>query len=162
MAQMKLDHFVKYIKSYQNIKLLSVFSVNVFSVKPLQETVPLSTIVYFVRSKIQKLSAQSLILDTSVPQAYVTQQQHPHSTIFRLYELKKIHRESSEGKQGPCSAHAVQLPGDIMCLTRCWEQDVGVKGQLSQETGGSSVCVHILQLILFQQQCTVCRQHSYQ
>lgn len=67
MALMKLDHVVKYIKSYQNIKLLSVFSGNVSPVKPLQETVPLSTIVYFVRSKIQKLSAQSLILDTSVP-----------------------------------------------------------------------------------------------
>lgn len=138
-----------------------MFSVSVSPVKPLQETVLLFTIVYFVRSKIQKLSAQSLILDTSVPKAYVTRQQHPHSTIFRLYELKKIHRESSGGKQGPCSAHAVRLPGDIMCLTRCWEQDVGVKGQISQETGGSRVCVHILQLILFQRQrAGVCRPHS--
>lgn len=67
MTPRKPDHFVEYIKSYQNIKLLSVFSVSVFSVKLLQETVLLSTIVYFVRSKIQKLSAQSLILDTSVP-----------------------------------------------------------------------------------------------
>lgn len=50
-----------------------------------------------------------------------------------------------------------------MCLTRCWEQDVGVKGQISQETGGSSVCVHILQLILFQQQCAeIGRRHAWQ
>lgn len=67
MTPRRLGHFVEYIKSYENIKLLSVFSVSVLPVKLLQETVLLSTIVYFVRSKIQKLSAQSLILDTSVP-----------------------------------------------------------------------------------------------
>ena len=112
--------------------------------KLFQETVLSSMIVYFVRTKIQKLSVQPLIPDTSVPQAYVTQQQHPHSAIFLDFKSYKIHRESSKGKQGPCRAHAVKLPGDIMCPTRCWERDVGFKGQFSQETDGSGVCVHIL------------------
>lgn len=79
-----MTFFLNISKRDQNIELLSVFCVIFFCVKLFQETVLLSMIVYFVRTKIQKLSAQPLILDTSVPQAYVTRQQHPHSTIFRL------------------------------------------------------------------------------
>lgn len=97
-----------------------------------------------MRTRIQKPSVQPLIPDTSIPQVYVTQQQHPHSSVFLDFKSKKIYTESSKGKQRPCRAQAVELSRDAMCPTQYWEQDIGVKGQFSQGTAGSGVCVHIL------------------
>lgn len=70
----KLRHFLQVAKAWSFKWIWCRFS----SVKPFQETVLSSIIVYFVRTEIQK----PLIPDTSVPQAYVTQQQHPHSSVF--------------------------------------------------------------------------------
>lgn len=84
--------------------------------KLFQETVLSSMIVYFVRTKIQKLSVQPLILDTSVPQAYVTEQQHPHSTLFLDLKSQKKYTENQAKESRDLVEHMPSSSQRISCV----------------------------------------------